>query len=76
MVKQERTNKFSANFESNTYTVIYRKGSRVTVERQDGRKVTRNISFFKKFSKRSYDDDDEISDYDSGTRAETVDENN
>ena len=48
----------------------------MTVERQDGRKVTRNISFFKKFSKRSYDDDDEISDYDSGTRAETVDENN
>ncbi|XP_065066071.1 uncharacterized protein K02A2.6-like [Rhopilema esculentum] len=75
LLKQDKKNKFSANFESTTYKVIYRKGSRVTAERQDGRKVTRNISFFKMFSKKD-DDDDDLSDDDNHKRTETVEENN
>eukprot|EP00795_Rhopilema_esculentum_P008015 gene8015-13924_t len=75
LLKQDKKNKFSANFESTTYKVIYRKGSRVTAERQDGRKVTRKISFFKKFSKKD-DDDDDLSDDDNHKRTETVEENN
>ncbi|XP_065060965.1 uncharacterized protein K02A2.6-like [Rhopilema esculentum] len=47
LLKQDKKNKFSANFESTTYKVIYRKGSRVTAERQDGRKVTRKLAFSK-----------------------------
>ena len=74
LLKQDKKNNFSANFESTTYRVVFRKGSTVTVERQDGRKVTTNVSFFKKFSQRD-DDDDDLSD-DNQKRTEIVDEDN
>ncbi len=75
LVKQGKKNKFSANFETTTYRVVCRKGTRVTAERQDGRKVTRNVSFFKKFSKRDVDDDVFFDD-DNEKRTKTDDENN
>ena len=75
LLKQDKKNKFAANFESTTYRVVYRKGSRVTAERQGGRKVTRNVSFFKKFSQRD-DDDDDLSDDDNQKVTERVDEEN
>ena len=74
MLKQEKKNKFSASFDSTLYRVIYRKGSRVTVERNDGRKVTRNISFFKKFNAVDDNDDDGLFDEENPKPTEAADE--
>ena len=62
LLKQEKKSKFSALFESVPYTVISRIRSRVTAIREDGRTITRNVSFFKKYKAKvesDYDDDDD-----------------
>ena len=51
LVKQQYKNKFSSRFDKTPYTVILRKGTMITAEK-DTRRITRNVSHFKKFNAR------------------------
>ena len=51
LVKQQYKNKFSSRFDKTPYTVILRKGTMITAE-NDTRRITRNVSHFKKFNAR------------------------
>ena len=51
LVKQQYKNKFSSRFDKTPYTVILRKGTMITAE-NDTRRITRNVSHFKKFKAR------------------------
>jgi len=46
-LKQEKKSKFSALFESIPYPVISRNHSRVTAIKEDGKSITRNVSFLR-----------------------------
>ena len=66
LVKQERKNKLTSKFDPKPYRVIEIRGTKVIAERSD-HKITRNISFFKKFynsldstTDSETDDDDTI----------------
>ena len=45
--KQKKNNKLTPKFDPEHYTVVHRKYSTITAER-DGKTVTRNVSYFKK----------------------------
>eukprot|EP00794_Sanderia_malayensis_P021283 gene21283-23355_t len=66
VIREPKQNKLSLKFNPLPYTVVARKGSRVTVHR-DGHYVTSNISFLKKLSDKlkhgSYGEDDDKYDY-------------
>ena len=49
ILKQRKKNKFTTKFEPTPYTVLERRGVSIVAENQ-GHKVTRNASFFKKIS--------------------------
>ena len=51
LVKQQYKNKFTSRFDKTPYTVILRKGTMITAE-NDTRRITRNVSHFKKFNAR------------------------
>ena len=53
LVKQPKVTKLTPIYDPNPYIVVSRKGSMITAER-DGRRITRNISFFKKIICDSY----------------------
>ena len=59
LLKQEKKSKFSVSSESMPYTVINRHRSRVTAIREDGRTITRNVSFFKKYKAKVENDSDD-----------------
>ena len=46
--KQEKKNKLTPKFDPKHCTVVQRKYNMVTVKRDDGKTVIRNVSFFKK----------------------------
>ena len=47
--KQQKNNKLTPKFDPEHYTVVQRKYSTITAERDlDGKSVTRNVSYFKK----------------------------
>ena len=46
LVKQERQNKLSTNFNPTPLTVINKKGTMITAQRPDGSSITRNSSHF------------------------------
>ena len=48
LAKQQYKNKFSSKFDTVPYTVIQRKGTMITAENKK-RRITRNVSHFKKF---------------------------
>ena len=48
LVRQEKQNKLTAQFNRTPYTVINRKGSEVTARRRNNHIVRRNVSHFKK----------------------------
>ena len=79
LLKQEKKSKFSASFESIPYTVISRNRSRVAATREDGRTITRNASFFKKYKTKvesdSDDDDDLFNDINREDKETTVQAN-
>ena len=50
LVRQKKVNKFSTYFEPTPYEVVLVKGSMISARRMhDGRVVTRNSSFYKRF---------------------------
>ena len=49
LVRQERKNKLTPNFNPNPYEVTSRQYSRVTARGKDGHTITRNVSHFKKY---------------------------
>eukprot|EP00795_Rhopilema_esculentum_P012136 gene12136-2740_t len=51
LVKQQYKNKFSSRFDKAPYKVIQRKGTMITAENKT-RRITRNVSHFKKFPAR------------------------
>ena len=76
LVKQERKNKLTSKFDPRPYRVIEIRGTKVITERSD-HKITRNISFFKKFynsldsTTDSETDDDDTVQADNDIRDET-----
>ena len=58
-MKQEKKSKFSASFESISYTLLSRNRSRATAIREDGRTITRNVCFFKEIQGKSRNDSDD-----------------
>eukprot|EP00794_Sanderia_malayensis_P020814 gene20814-22857_t len=73
IIRQHKQNKLLLKFNPLPYTVVARKGSRVTV-RRNGHYVTRNISFLKKLSdKLKHGSDGEDDDkYDYGDDPQTA----
>ena len=62
LVKQTKKNKLSTNFDTKPHTITQVRGSRITAE-FEGRKITRNSSFFKKVVEHtqcSTEDDSDI----------------
>ena len=57
LVNQQYKNKFSARFDKTPYVVIERKGTMVTAE-NEARRITRNVSNFKKFKARTNQHDE------------------
>jgi len=49
LLKQDRENKLSPNFEPEPYTVLERKGNAVVIENTEGKTKMRNIAFTKRF---------------------------
>ena len=69
LVKNSKNSKLSTRYSPLPYTIIKRKGNRVTVVR-NGHYITRNVSFFKKFngSFDGYKDDNHVmNQYDNNT---------
>ena len=75
LVRQERRNKLTANFNETPYTVTYRNKSRVTAQNKDGHMITRNVSHFKQIPKPDSDTDTDDEDY-TGTVTNTNIDNN
>ncbi len=75
LVRQEKKNKLTANFNPEPYKVIKKTGVEITAQRNNGHKITRNVSHFKKI-KKPEDTDDECSDYSEGAPAQTQARNN
>ena len=63
LVRQEKKNKLTTNFNHEPYKVIKKAGVEITAQRNNGHKITRNISHFKKIKKPEDDTDNECSDY-------------
>ena len=63
LVRQEKKNKLTANFNHEPYKVIKKAGVEITAQRNNGHRITRNVSHFKKIKKPEDDTDDECSDY-------------
>ena len=61
IVKQERKNKLTPNFNPMPYVVVERKHSRVTAKARYGHTITRNVSHFKKIPdpEQTSDEDEE-----------------
>ena len=59
LVKQEKKNKLSVNFNQKPYKVIKRTGVEISAQSNDGHIITRNISHFKRINKPDDDTDDE-----------------
>ena len=57
-LKQRKKNKFTTKFEPTPYTVLERRGVTIVAENQ-GHKMTRNASFFKKISDVAKESEDE-----------------
>ena len=70
LVRQERKNKLTANFNPEPYKVIKKTGVEITAQRNNGHKITRNVAHFKKIKKPENDTDDECSDYSETKPAE------
>ena len=75
LVRQEKKNKLTANFNPEPYKVIKKTGVEITAQRNNGHKITRNVSHFKKI-KKPEDTDDECSDYSESVPAQTQARNN
>ena len=63
LVKQEKKNKLSVNFNQKPYKVIKRTGVKISAQSNDGHIITRDISHFKRISKPDDDTDDEQYEY-------------
>lgn len=48
MIRSRRKSKFESSFYNSTFTVLTIKGTMITVESENGKRYTRNISFFRK----------------------------
>ena len=57
--KQEKKNKLTPKFYPKHYTVVQRKYNMATAKRDDGKTVTRNVSFFKKVRTDKSEDEEE-----------------
>ena len=53
LIKQDKQNKLTPRFNEKPLIVVHRNKSRITAENSDKRKVTRNVSHFKRFPKPS-----------------------
>ena len=62
LVKQIRRNKLTSRLSHTPYTVISRKGSRVTAKNKHGHYITRNVSHFKRFAGNNDFDNSESED--------------
>ena len=63
LVKQEKKNKLSVNFNQKPCKVIKRTGVEISAQSNDGHIFTRNISHFKRTDKQNDDTDDEQYEY-------------
>ena len=59
LVKQERNNKLTPNYNPTPYVVIRREHSRVTAKSKDGHTITRNVSHFKRIPEQELSEDEE-----------------
>ena len=59
LVRQEKKNKLTANFNHKLYKVIKKTGSEILAQSKDGHIVKRNVSHFKQINKPREDTDDE-----------------
>ena len=67
LVKQIRKNKLYSRFNKTPYIVIERKGTTITAENANKRRITRNVSHFKKYINRkdhSFDTESDLHDID------------
>ena len=59
--KQEKKNKLTPKFDPKHYTIVQRKYNMVTAKRDDGKTLTRSVSFFKKvFMDKSEDEEEDF----------------
>ena len=63
LVRQSKENKLSTRYDPKPYKVVKRRGSRITVLK-NGHYITRNISFFKKFTGKFEDEMDSATETD------------
>ncbi|CAB4045072.1 Transposon Tf2-9 poly [Paramuricea clavata] len=69
LVRQEKKNKLTANFNHKPYKVIKKTGSEMLAQSKDGHIVKRNVSHFKRINKpREEDTDDEGFDYEENSQ--------
>ncbi|CAB3999343.1 PREDICTED: uncharacterized protein K02A2.6-like [Paramuricea clavata] len=69
LVRQEKKNKLTANFNHKPYKVIKKTGSEILAQSKDGHIVKRNVSHFKRINKpREEDTDDEGFDYEENSQ--------
>ncbi|CAB3991864.1 Retrovirus-related Pol poly from transposon [Paramuricea clavata] len=69
LVRQEKKNKLTANFNHKPYEVIKKTGSEILAQSKDGHIVKRNVSHFKRINKpREEDTDDEGFDYEENSQ--------
>lgn len=63
LIKQEKENKLTANFNQKPYKVIKKTGPEISAQNKDGHIIRRNVSHFKRVKKPEDDTDDEGFDY-------------
>ena len=63
LVRQERRNKLTTNFNPEPYKVVKKTGVEITAQRNNGQKITRNVFHFKKIKKPEDETDTKCSEY-------------
>eukprot|EP00795_Rhopilema_esculentum_P017443 gene17443-9047_t len=58
LVRQQKRDKLTTRFSKTQYKVVNRKGTQITAEDSNHRRVTRNVSFFKKLRAQMSDSED------------------
>ena len=76
LVRQNQGTKFTTRYQSRPFKVTQRKGNRVTAER-NGKYITRNVSFFKKYehAANTTSEDEDFYDFDSFSEQQCAQEN-
>ena len=76
LVRQNQGTKFTTRYQSRPFKVTQRKGNRITAER-NGKYITRNVSFFKKYehAANTTSEDEDFYDFDSCSEQQCAQEN-